>query len=138
VFDSAARNAVEEAKSRGFARGEVKRLRELIAAATPGEWSARLLSRNSWGIYQTADVNDHRQLMRTPSSIRGRANAAVVAAVVNALPALLDRIEVLEVALTAIVRQLSSFGLHGPQRDAATVLSIARAALAGKPEGGGR
>jgi hypothetical protein len=71
----------------------IERLRELLARATPGPWKSQDHQHQAdlmtW--YSVEKANGMRgQVARVMSHVRGKADAALIVAAVNALPALLD------------------------------------------------
>jgi len=92
----------------------VKELRELLDKATPGPWVYRPHKNDDWGVVRATDGNgypiaqaragrhvtdDEYAAHRVAKTDPFEANARLIAAARNHLPAILARIEALEAAL---------------------------------------
>jgi hypothetical protein len=81
-------------------------LRELLAKATPGEWLVESREAkhdhaiNGYGWDELATVYG-REVVDEEGDAEGRANAELIVAMRNALPALLDRLEAAEAVVKA-------------------------------------
>ncbi|OAH41290.1 hypothetical protein AX777_11430 [Sphingobium yanoikuyae] len=79
----------------------IQELRGLIAEATPGEWALGVRSNQraiagGAGEWLALLPNGHREGFGLTSDSEIRANAALIVAAINHLPALLDRLEAAE------------------------------------------
>lgn len=94
-------------------RVDTARLRELLAKATPGEWKhyRRKPTKKEWQIDAVDDANGDAVVHRTgfdASPLRQKAkaaNAALIVALRNAAPALLDEVEALRAEKDVISKE---------------------------------
>lgn len=111
---------------------DVQELRRLVAAGTPGPWGVEQTEDANWvgpmracgdGKVERIVVHTDRGGLRPDVLARNDANAAAVAALVNAAPAILDEIEAARQAQTALA--LAGFG-GGLVEQVVAVLGIIR------------
>lgn len=90
---------------------DVTRLRELRAAATAGEWWATRLNRD-YGVF----VGVAGVVITTNETENAESNAAYIAAVHNALPAVLDALEQARAERDALAAELDSVRAQAERR----------------------
>ena len=114
-----------------MSKADRARLRELLGKATPGPWEC-----DDYGVdFPGARYGEVAYVL---SKTRGRFeatsdNAALIVAAVNALPALLDRIDALEAGLRSVIDAADSFCDEEGYEVAGQVKLRARALLNEEP-----
>lgn len=110
-------------------------LRELLAKATPGPWGAEAITKHSASNERPwvgrLSESRYAALSYGETQLEAVANAALIVAAVNALPALLDRVEALEAENARMREALASLLANFAEGDfiSETRIEAARAAL---------
>ena len=125
-----------------LAHATVEEWRVLLAKATPGPWCARPLAGGfNHAVTRRDDSYSHPDMEAPVASVGGDgSNAALIVAAINALPALLDRLERAEKIEAAareymavrprdIIRDEAGFADYDHQKMVASTFAALRAAL---------